>query len=199
MNISLNEAIINSKKPKPGVPHRYSVGDIYAITHGWLTPEQWITGDKPPFMDKLTDTCNMLNGTYAHEKTQSLLPQYNHEIKVEYKYKHLTIVGKCDTDTGEEIWDYKTSRELVNEAKPWALNQLKIYLTIFERPIGRIYEPREKTEQVFFWNKWRTKVLDVWLEEIGVVKRNDNWVFKQLEKVVEFDKQVELCLKLQKK
>jgi len=193
MNIDLSKPIKNFKKKKPGVPGRYSAGDVYAIIQGWLTPEQFITGNRPPFMDELTDNCNMLNGIYAHEKVQSLLPQYKHESKIVYEYKGITIVGKFDTDTGEEIWDYKTSRELVDIAKPLAISQLRIYLTIFERPIGRIYEPRERSKKVFFCHKWRDKILRVWLEEIGEVKRNDACVFKQLEKVVEFDKQVKLC------
>jgi len=187
MNIDLKQRIIAVHPPRPRLPKRYAVGDIYPLLKGWLTPEEYLTGNRKPFIDELTSCCNMDDGTASHIKVQNWFPEVKKEEKLEYKWEDLTIVGIYDLMVDGEIWDLKTSRELI-EAKPWSIFQLKCYLTMFEVEVGRLYQPREETEQVMWRGKKRTRVKRRYLKELGTYKRNDKWFAGVMEDLKKKDK-----------
>jgi len=150
---------------------RYSVSDLYAMDAGWLTPYTWLHPEPVDFVG-LT---RMLNGIVMHEKIQMLYPKEDCEIKLVYKYKDIELVGKCDylPKDSMEIWDFKTSEKVMDKMKPWAKNQIKCYCTMFDREIGKIYQPIIKGEKLL-------------LKDCGSVGRDDEWFQKQLEKLYQF-------------
>jgi len=180
----LTEKIIQfGNKHKPRTKHRYSAKDIWAMTTTnrdgelYLTPEKWLKGEEKDY-----DSClQMWRGVYKHQAIQMLFPEYKQEVKIEYRYKHLTIVGMADF-LDEDIIDLKTSKKLKTKAPPWDISQIKIYLTIFDRQIGRLWQPIIKGDKVF-------------LNEFGVIKRSDKWFESQMLKVLEFDNKCELLWK----
>lgn len=150
---------------------RYSVSDLYAIQARWLTPETWLHPEAPDFKGLM----NMLNGIIVHEKVQMLYKKELCEIKVEYKYKDIVLVGKCDylPENSMEIWDFKTSMQIMEKMKPWAKHQIKMYCTMFEREVGKIYQPQIRGQALV-------------LKDCGTVDRDDEWFMKELEKLYQF-------------
>lgn len=159
---------------------RYSVSDLYAIQAKWLTPETWLHPEPVDFLG-LT---RMWNGIIVHEKIQMLYPKECCEVKVEYKYKDIILVGKCDyiPKDSEEIWDFKSSEKVMEKMKPWAQNQIKCYNSMFERRIGKIYQPIIKDDKLI-------------LKDCGTTERDDVWFEKQLEALYRFHEKVVLLAK----
>lgn len=154
---------------------RYSVSDLYAIQARWLTPETWLHPEAPDFRGLL----NMWNGIIVHEKIQMLYPTECCEIKVEYKYKDIVLVGKCDylPKDSDELIDFKTSMQVIEKKKPWSIHQIKCYLTMFNRKIGILYQPIVKGEKII-------------LKDVGQTERDDIWFEKQLEALYRFHERV---------
>jgi len=94
---------------------------------------------------------------------------------------NFTIVGVADCINQNEILEIKTSQKVHDKAKPWAAHQLKLYLTLFEIPKGRIVQPIISK--------------GLYLKVLGEYKRNDQWFEKEMLKLAEFHKQ--LCQKNQ--
>ena len=117
----------------------------------------------------------MWQGKWKHQQVQSLLPEYQQEIKVEKEVDGLTIVGMADLMDETEVIEIKTSEKLHDKAKAWHIHQLRLYLTIFEREKGRVVQPVKSKDGLF-------------LKELCVYKRNDAWFNKEMEKLGEIDK-----------
>ena len=173
--IDLTEKLLALYPPKPNKVGRYSCSKIYAILHGWITPEQYINGEAVDFIGAF----RMWQGTKKHEQIQELLKDdYIIEEKREKKVKDFEIVGMADLMTEDTVLDIKTSFKLIN-AKPWAVHQVKLYLTLFERPFGEIVQP------IWTGNK-------LYLKTLGKYKRDDDFFNKQMDLLAKFH---ELCLK----
>lgn len=171
MDIDLTPALNNKLGKKYRTVGRYSISDMYAMGAGWLTPETWLHPEPVDF----TGLMRMLSGIISHEKIQMLYPKECCEVKVEYKYKDIVIVGKCDylPKDSMEIWDFKTSDKIMKTMKPWAKHQIKMYCTLFDREVGVIYQPLVKDEKFL-------------LKDIGRVERDDDWAMREIEKLYQF-------------
>ncbi len=154
---------------------RYNCSDLYAIKAGWLTPEKFLDGEEVDF----TGLMRMLSGIVLHEKIQMLLEKDACEVKVEYPYKDIVLVGKADylPPESDEVWDFKTSEKIMDKAKPWNNFQIKLYCSMFKKEVGRIYQPIIKGEE-----GERSFVL----VDKGGVERDDSWFQKELENLYRF-------------
>ena len=170
-DLDLTQLLYNKLGKKYRKVGRYSVSDLYAIKAGWLTPEEFLHPKKVDF----TGLMNMLSGIIIHEKVQMLYPKECCEVKVEYKYKDIVLVGKCDYLPKEsiEIWDFKTSKQIMEKMKPWAKHQIKMYCTMFNRELGKIYQPIIRDQTLI-------------LKDCGSVERDDIWFQEELEKLYQF-------------
>jgi hypothetical protein len=184
MNIDLTDRLLERNKPRAGEVGRYHISKIaWWLYAGFPKPEDYLKGEQFDFPAIL----RMWRGEKKHEMIQELLPEYKHEIKKEWVWEGFVVVGKVDCINIWEILELKTSEKLYDKAKPWAVNQLKIYLTMFERPTGRILQPVISNNKLI-------------LNELAVVKRDDNFFAETMKKVKEFDKEVkklslEECIK----
>jgi len=152
-------------KPYPNKIGRYSISKIWGILNGYLTPEQYIKGEE----HTLEDILRMNEGTMKHK----FLEKYaigETEIKKEYDCGDFVIVGKCDELTENEVIEYKTSVKLYDKPKAWHIHQLKMYLTIFERPLGIIYQPKIIKGRFI-------------LDTLGTTQNNYLWFQEQISKL----------------
>ncbi len=101
------------------------------------------------------------------------------EEKKVMKVGDFEIVGMADMMNDQEILEIKTSQKVHPKAKPWAAHQIKLYLTLFEIPKGRIVQPIKGDNKLY-------------LKVLGEYKRNDAWFNKEMEKLAEFHKQCKL-------
>lgn len=180
-DLDLTELLQNKLGKKYRKVGRYSVSDLYAIQARWLTPETWLHPEPVDF----TGLMNMLSGIIIHEKVQMLYPKECCEIKMEFKYKDIVLVGKCDylPKESEEIIDFKTSKQIIEKKKPWSAHQIKMYCTMFERRKGILYQPIIKNQKLI-------------LKDVGQVERDDVWFMKEVEKLYQFHlKVVDLAIK----
>ena len=170
--IDLTQKLLDMYSPRIGKVGRYSCSKIWGILNGYCTPEQYINGEEIDFKSAM----NMWQGTTKHAQIQQLLEDdYFLEYKRELKVGDFTIVGMADALNWEEILEIKTSEKVHDKAKPWAVHQLKLYLTLFERPKGRIVQPLRTANKLY-------------LKELGEYKRDDTWFYKEMEKLNEFHK-----------
>lgn len=177
VDIDITELLMNKLGKKTRRVGRYNCSDLYAIKAGWLTPEKFLEGETPDF----TGLMRMLSGIVLHEKIQMLLDKDACEIKVEYPYKDIVLVGKADylpPDKSTEVWDFKTSEKIMVKAKPWGLHQIKLYCTMFEKETGRIYQPVIEPGEKFV------------LKDRGGVTRDDEWFEKEMEFLYGFHQEV---------
>lgn len=173
-NIDLTERLLEKNKARGGEVGRYHISKIaWWLYAGFPSPEDYLKGEQFDFPSVL----RMWRGEKKHEMIQELLPEYQHEIKKEWVWEGFVVVGKVDCIDDKEISELKTSEKLYDKAKPWAVNQLKIYLTMFERPTGKVLQPIISNNQLI-------------LKELAVVKRDDNFFSEAMSKVKEFDKKV---------
>ena len=176
--IDLTPTLMQKYKPYGKKPGRYSVSDIWAILNGYKTYDQFLFGETiyPEAAIK------MWQGSWKHEQIQELTKQlgYESEIKIEYKPKEfpeLTVVGKVDCMDKTHILEIKTSSEILEKAKPWQEHQARMYCTMFARDHAYVVQPVINSGKVI-------------LKQIGMVDRNDKWVESQLEKLLEWHKEV---------
>lgn len=161
---------------RPRVRGRYNASEMWAIANGYLTPEQYFN----PKPRTASDFMKMLSGIIVHEQIQKLLGQEK-EKKVEYKRDGITLVAKADhlpNDEQDEVWEIKTSENEIDKAKPWFKYQTKLYCTMFNKERGVIYQPVFNKDGLF-------------LKDIGVVKRDDDWFEKQIQILLAFNEKVE--------
>lgn len=151
---------------------RYSVSAIYAIKQGWTKPEDFFNAPK----NDMAGILRMYSGTLNHNFIEGLLPKDKCEIKKEYVYKDMVLVGKCDyLPNDEEVWDFKTSDTIMDKSKPWQVHQIRMYCTMFERATGSLFQPIIKDGRVV-------------LKHLSTTKRDDEWFKKEVEELYEFHK-----------
>ncbi len=174
MNYDLTKKVIaNANHHKQRVLHRYSVGDIWALLNGYLTPENWLRGEKKDFKNAF----NIFQGTWKHKQIQSLMTEYEQEVKKEMKVGDITLVGMADLLAGDKGIEIKTSEKIHIKAKPWHEYQAKLYCILFDRPKWEIVQP----------------IIDggLKLKIIGTVYKDDKWFSKIMKKLQLFDKEIE--------
>lgn len=170
MDIDLTPRLLEKFGTKTRKIGRYSVSDIYAILAGWTKPEHFFE----PQMNDFIGIKRMWAGVINHDFIESLLEKEKCEQKIVYPYKDIEIVGKIDyLPNDEEVWDFKTSDEVMTALKPWSGHQLRMYCTMFNRKIGRIYQPILMNDRYV-------------LKHLGMVERDDNWFREQCEKLYQF-------------
>lgn len=178
MYIDLTQNLIEKMKSRSRVRGRYNSSELYAILNGWVTPETWMN-PKERLPEELI---KMWKGIYGHEAIQYLLKKNLCEIKKEVRYKGITLVGKADYlpdgDNVSEVWEFKTSEEVLDSSKPWHDYQARLYTTMFDRPKGVVLQPIETSTQIM-------------LKAIGEVHRNDEWFKAQMEELYNFHLKVE--------
>jgi len=163
-----------NRKKKERVLHRYHASEIWGLLtinyktgQPYTTPEDWVNGKV--FDEK--GSMNVWHGTFAHEEIQALYPEYEQELPKVYEKDGIIISGKADLIDETEVIEIKTSLDKVHDkAKSWHIFQLKLYLTMFERSVGRVAQPF-----------WRGKI--PMLKTLGTYKRNDEWFSRQFEEL----------------
>lgn len=177
--IDLTQALLDTfnKEPRVRKVGRYNVSDLWAITNGYIKPEDYA---KPQQID-FEGAMNMWQGTHKHAQIQELLDGHEIEVKevitTDHDGEKIELVGKCDAMNEKFGLEIKTSAKLHEKSKKWHDYQAKIYCTLFKRDTFKIVQPCV----------YKGKLV---LRVIGEVKRNDAWVAKQLDKLVEFHKEV---------
>lgn len=182
-NIDLTPFLKDKLKPYPRKKGRYNASELWAIVSKkrdgtpYLTPEQWLS----PKQEDIKSLMRMWQGIVVHDHVQKLLTHGVNEAKIETKYKDIILVAKADHLPSvdiDEVWEFKTSEEEMATSKPWANYQCRLYTSIFEKTIGKIFQPVQNEHGLF-------------LKHIGEVKRDDAWFKKQLEKLYAFHQEVE--------
>lgn len=156
---------------------RYNSSELYGITHGYLTPAQWISGREKTIADML----KMWNGNLVHDHVQRLLPASGNEVKREHLYGEITLVGKADhipPNISNEVWELKSAEEAMDASKPWHDYQVRLYCSIFQREFGKVFQPVQSNDHGLF------------LKHLGTVGRDDAWFDQELQKLLAFHEQV---------
>lgn len=177
MDIDLTPALKLKMASRTRTRGRYNSSELYAITHGWVTPEDWLH----PKDKEVEDILNMWAGTGLHNQLEDLMGKKYSEEKKVFSYKDINLVGKVDflpPNNPNEVWEFKTSKNLMRTMKPWAEHQIKLYTTMFEKDIGKVYQPVQNKEGIF-------------LKDIGTVNRDDRWFDLEMAKLYEFHEKVE--------
>lgn len=160
---------------------RYHASELYYLLNGLTTPEQWLNpGTKP-----LPLIMAMWNGTLVHQYIQDLLPSECNEIKMEYQYTIpgtedvITLVGKIDhlPNHVDQVWEFKTSKNELPEAKKEHAHQAKLYCTMAKRPEGVVYQPVQHNSGLY-------------LKHLETVTRDDTWFDEQIQQLVKFHEKV---------
>ena len=175
MNLDLTQALLNSCKHHERTPARYSVSDLYGIVNGYLTPQTWLYG-RPV---KLHEAFRMWQGRGKHRQVQELLTDWQIEVKKEYLFEELTLVGVVDAINEDCILEIKTSESVMAKAKEWHKYQARIYCSMFERPLAHVMQPVIKGQRLY-------------LKNLGSVERDDEFFKEQLQLLNKFHKK--LCL-----
>ena len=181
--IDLTDKILkygNNRKDR--IIGRYSVSDLWGLLtinsytgKPYTSIQEWLDGKKNTF-----DGCfKMWQGSWKHKQIQDLMKDcgYMIEVKKEYKLNNFMIVGMVDLMNEDTILEIKTSDELITTAKRWHIWQVKMYLSIFQRDKGIIFQPVIKPNKLL-------------LKELGVVKRNDSWFDGEIIKIEKLHNQL---------
>ncbi|MFA5152555.1 MAG: hypothetical protein WC554_08360 [Clostridia bacterium] len=178
------------QEPRKRIKGRFKVSDVWAIQNGYLQPSQY-------FDTEIMDDEQLVKtqwGVMFHEYFSTLLSRdgwqtSQKEMKKEYTYKDITLVGIPDGLKDNIVLELKTKNEIVVadenehiiqgivEAKDWYITQVKCYLSMYEKEIGWIAQPRFEKNAIH-------------LELVRTVKRNDEWFFNMLDELVEFNKKL---------
>lgn len=151
---------------------RYNASDLYYITNGLMTPEEWM---KPKQKDigELVINFSVLG---MFDKIIDLLKGDFKEEKAESEYEGVTLVGRCAllSTSKSEAWvlDYN------EEVQPEKEYLLKLYCSMFSRDVGLLYQPVSDKNGFY-------------LKNLLKVDRNDLWFGEQIQKLFAFHKEVE--------
>jgi predicted RecB family nuclease len=162
---------------KSRVRGRYNASELYFLNNGSTKPEDWLNPKEREFFELM----RMWKGIAAHEMVQDLLHKDACEIKQTHVAGPVTLVGKSDylpPEFPNEVWEFKSSENLMSDAKPWHLHQAKLYATMFNKDRGVVMQPVHNENGIF-------------LKEIGFVERDDAWFNKEIEKLQAFHDKVE--------
>lgn len=176
MDIDLTKKLKQKMSFRSKIRGRYNASELYFINNGMTKPEDFIDPKEKPIKDIL----NMWAGIGLHNQIEDLMGKENSEKKREFFYKDITLVGKADyLPIGKnQVWEFKTSEKLMEKAKAWHIEQVKLYCTMFELPEGVIFQPVQNSDGVY-------------LKNLGVFKRDDEWFQGELEKLYQFHLKVE--------
>lgn len=177
-DINLTKKFRDSMASRPRVRGRYNASELWGIINGYTTPEGWIN---PP--EKTTEEMlKMWAGVGIHNQLSRIIGTQYCEKKVEFVYKDIVLVGKSDClppGFVNEIWEFKSSEKKMKSAKPWAIAQVHLYCSMFNKSVGVIYQPLSDDNGIY-------------LKELGRIDRNDDWFERQLELLYIFHQKVEL-------
>jgi hypothetical protein len=176
-DIDLRPYLRKKMKTRARVRGRYNSSEFYAITHGWVTPEQWID----PVDKTINELLVMWNGIGMHSQLEDLLGPEHSEQKKELIYKDIVLVGKVDfipPHLPDDVWEFKTSEKTMTKMKPWAEHQVKLYCTMFNKKRGSVFQPVRNADGIY-------------LKHLGTVNRDDKWFMGEMEKLYEFHLKVE--------
>ncbi len=176
-DLDLTPLLMSKMKSYPRKRGRYNASELFAIDRGWTTPETWMR----PKERTPEEVMRMWRGVLVHDHIQRLLPSDTNEIKKEYHWNGIVLVGKSDNlpkKPSNEVWEFKTSDQAFEKGKPWHLHQIRLYTTMFEREKGILFQPVSNEQGLF-------------LKRIGEVERDDDWFQKQLQKLWIFHMKVE--------
>lgn len=174
--IDLTESLISHYAIRPGIVGRYSVSGIWGINNGFTSVKEFLSGKKVTAKEAI----RMSNGKWKHNQIQELLGTH---YKIEEKVEKIMVgvgwklVGKVDFMDDGTIYEIKTTDFLLTAPKPWHESQVKLYCTLFERPVGHIVQPIIKDGHLI-------------LKLVGSVKRDDMWFEDEMLKLNEFHKKL---------
>ena len=182
MNIDLTTRLVKSMAPYPRKRGRYSASELYFIISGKTTPDSWLNQKEK----KVEDIFKMWDGSSIHHSIQEILSRGYKEQKREWSDFGITIVAKADYLPGpddnvlnsDEVWEFKSSNNLMEVAKPWHEHQTKMYCSLFGKDNGKIFQPIRGKKSIK-------------LKLIGEVTRDDEWFLEQAHKLLEFHERVE--------
>lgn len=177
MDIDLTKKLRDSMAFRPRIRGRYNSSEVWGINNGYTTPEQWLNAQEKSTEELLT----MWAGTGMHNQIERLLGTQFCEKKIELVYKDIVLVAKADfmpPEFQDEVWEFKTSENKMEKAKPWAEHQVKLYCSLFNKKQGVVYQPLQDKNGLY-------------LKEIGRVNRDDKWFEEQLELLYGFHQKVE--------
>jgi predicted RecB family nuclease len=175
--VDLSPILIQKMGGKSRTQGRYNASELYFLNNGSTKPEDWLNPPSRAFVELM----RMWKGIAAHEMVQGLLHSEWCEIKQTHTSGPITLVGKSDYLPPEfpgEVWEFKSSDNLMKDAKPWHLHQARLYATMFNKDRGVVMQPVHNDDGIF-------------LKEIGVVERDDVWFNKEIEKLMDFHEKVE--------
>lgn len=179
--VDLSPVLKGRMKSYPRTKGRYNSSEMYFINSGSTKPEEWLN----PAERSVFELLRMWKGIAAHNMVQDLLDKKHCEIKREHTWNGITVVGKVDylpPEYPEEVWEFKSSENLMDVSKPWHEYQVKLYCTMFERPRGVVLQPVENKDGLY-------------LKEIGYVTRDDQWFADEMAKLYAFHLTVEEILR----
>lgn len=177
MDVDLTQKLRKKMSGRSRVRGRYNSSELFFINNGSTTPEQWINAPGRTMKEILT----MWGGIGMHNQLEDLMGKEHSEKKAEFAYKDIILVGKADfmpPDKPDEVWEFKTSERKMTTSKPWHDHQVKLYCTMFKKPIGRVYQPLQNVDGIY-------------LKHLGTVTRDDAWFEREMEKLYEFHLRVE--------
>jgi hypothetical protein len=176
-DVNLTPALLQKMNARPRVRGRYNSSELFFILNGSTSPQDWIN----PKPRTAKEILVMWNGIGVHNQLEDLMGKEYSEKKVTYEYKGMTLVGKLDflpPHKPDEIWEFKSSVKLMSRAKPWHEHQVKLYLTMFQKPTGVVFQPVSNDDGIF-------------LKRLATVKRDDKWFMDQMEILYAFHLEVE--------
>jgi len=176
-DINLTPKLQQKMSSRPRVRGRYNASEMYFIINGSTTPEQWLN----PSEKKVKEMLTMWDGIGTHNQIQDLLGKDHCEMKKEWVYKGIILVGKVDfmpPNSPDDLWEIKSSERKMTTAKPWHEYQAKLYCTMFNKKRGLIYQPVKNSEGVY-------------LKHLGTVEKSDGWFEIEMIKLFEFHEKVE--------
>lgn len=101
---NLPQSIVNLVKDKEHVENRYSVTELLGSTREILLLRKYANKIEVD----VSDTITALFGSAVHKLLEEADSE-NAEVKMEYTYNNITIVGVADKITDDAIEDYKTT------------------------------------------------------------------------------------------
>lgn len=166
--ISLDSALQEYHKSREKRVGRYSISSLWAMTNGYLPPEQYLEEEHK----STEDIIRIAKGIMWHNYLEQVLPYSGwktnqQELKIEYPYKDFTLVGIPDGIKNDFVLEIKTSDERIEQVKPWHRLQVRAYLTLFNKKTGIVVQPEFKKNTAY-------------LRVVGTVRRDDDWFFNKL-------------------
>lgn len=182
--IDLSKELIEKQNQKDDREFgKYYVSELWGIVNGYKTIDDVLNGEK---LD-LTSSYKTIKGTIWHEVIQSLLDAKCYEIEKRIEIPvndEIKLVGKIDIydKLNNEVWELKTSDEVMEKPKSWHKYQVKMYLSMVEAEKGYIFQP------VIKMNGKKIEKFGLFL--LGEVKRDNKFYAKQIEFLKQFHQKV---------